>query len=201
MGDLLLLSPPGQINDCYNDLISLGQVDMGLFKQYNINQSIPIKTQDGVIVLGPDSVWQDDLLLFNNSTYQVDHVKLEAHVVQQGTPDADPTRYDKRICTSTRIKLEWILTNCFREALEKQVGEYVDNYYPTGQMSVYKTDLGWTIYIVGNQYNPNNFWYDLVESESLGLVVGRVLGKSEQMELSLVKYAFKFIITRTVMSN
>ncbi len=106
MGDLLLLSPPGQINDCYNDLISLGQVDMGLFKQYNINQSIPIKTQDGVIVLGPDSVWQDDLLLFNNSTYQVDHVKLEAHVVQQGTPDADPTRYDKRICTSTRIKLE-----------------------------------------------------------------------------------------------
>ncbi len=81
------------------------------------------------------------------------------------------------------------------------MGEYVDNYYPTGQMSVYKTDLGWTIYIVGNQYNPNNFWYDLVESESLGLVVGRVLGKSEQMELSLVKYAFKFIITRTVMSN
>lgn len=54
MSELLLQSPPGQINEVYNDLVQLTTVDKSMFKKYNLDQNIPIllKPENHTIVLG-----------------------------------------------------------------------------------------------------------------------------------------------------
>lgn len=95
MSEFLLQSPPGQINDVYNDLIALTTVDASLFKTHNLEQLIPYKIvgSDGVLIPGADGVWEGNLLKFKNSTYSLDHVKLEATVKKEGKEDSDALRY------------------------------------------------------------------------------------------------------------
>jgi capping protein (actin filament) muscle Z-line, alpha len=42
--------------------------------------------------------------------------------------------------------------------LDKILEEYVGNYYPNGVSAVFITEQGYSCYIVGNKYNPSNFW-------------------------------------------
>jgi capping protein alpha len=42
--------------------------------------------------------------------------------------------------------------------LDQAVEDYVNNYFPNGSSAVFASDHGYSIYIVGNKYNPSNFW-------------------------------------------
>jgi F-actin capping protein alpha subunit len=95
MSEFLLQSPPGQINDVYNDLIALTSVDASLFKTHNLEQLIPYKVlgTESFIIPGLDGSWEGNLLKFKNSAYSLDHVKLEATVKKEGKEDVDAIRY------------------------------------------------------------------------------------------------------------
>ena len=43
--------------------------------------------------------------------------------------------------------------------MEKAVADYIESFYQTGVSSIYNTAEGYVIYIVGNAYNPTNFWF------------------------------------------
>jgi hypothetical protein len=43
--------------------------------------------------------------------------------------------------------------------LDKAIKEYTANYFPSGASSVYITEGFYQVYVVGNKYNPSNFWY------------------------------------------
>jgi capping protein alpha len=42
--------------------------------------------------------------------------------------------------------------------LDQAVEEYVNNYFPNGSSAVFVSENGYSVYIVGNKYNPSNFW-------------------------------------------
>lgn len=147
MSDLLLQSPPGQINDVYNDLIVLTNIDKAPFKQHNLLQNIPVTLlpSNENVVLGedvtliPDSEDPDsDIMNWKGAQYKIDHITLEATRIEGSSAELndDPVR----------------------DVLEKAIAEYVGSYYQTGVSSIHQTNDGYAIYIVGNAYNPNNFW-------------------------------------------
>ncbi|KAJ3261550.1 F-actin-capping protein subunit alpha [Boothiomyces macroporosus] len=59
--------------------------------------------------------------------------------------DADAPTFDEKL---TKL----------RNAIDEAVAEYVSNYYPSGISSVFVSEDNIVIHIVGNKYNPNNFW-------------------------------------------
>ncbi|KAJ3306482.1 F-actin-capping protein [Kappamyces sp. JEL0829] len=162
MSDFLLQSPPGQINDVYNDLIALTTVDKSLFQAYNLLQNIPISLANGEkLVLGPDATFVEGegMLAWKGSLYQIDHIKLEGVALEGQSSDwvSDTTRQELTVWTWVWEEACMALRD--HGTLVSKVSEYTENYYPTGASSVYKTADGYAIYIVGNSYNPSNFWY------------------------------------------
>ena len=45
-----------------------------------------------------------------------------------------------------------------RSAFEDAFAQYVSNYYPSGVSSVFYKDKALHLCVVGNKYNPDNFW-------------------------------------------
>ncbi|KAL9538708.1 hypothetical protein MBANPS3_010730 [Mucor bainieri] len=147
--DFLLSSPPGEVNDVFNDVRTLVDNDEGLqdgilqaLEQYNTEQHItvtPPGLDHDVIVSKYGKIGQDRYLdPRSKQTFKFDHMRLTASDVEEYT---------------TESQLEPL-----RAAVEKECLAYVNDHFPNGVCTVHSTDNEITIAIVDNKYNPNNFW-------------------------------------------
>ncbi|KAI0632469.1 F-actin capping protein alpha subunit [Trametes polyzona] len=166
----LLQSPPGEINDVLNDVRNIISDDDSLqagvlpaLREYNLAQFI---TAD---VPG----------------HQHQSIVSEAAKVQSGNADEEDEQsqdryWDPRSRTSFRFDHLTLETSDpehiepdnesepFRVALENAALIYLSAHYHDGVVSVFSTPGStsrFTIQIVANKYNPNNFWSGRWRSE------------------------------------
>ncbi|KAJ3323946.1 hypothetical protein HDV06_000922 [Boothiomyces sp. JEL0866] len=155
--DFLLHSPPGQISDVYNGRVELIKDIRGIiadkeelaqlvptFETHNKEQLIPIKLPDVdyELILAPESHIGESLVYDprTSATYSIDHMRQTAT-----RSDEEGPVFDEKLSKA-------------RNAIDEAVTEYVAAYYPSGISSVFVSEDNIVIHIVGNKYNPNNFW-------------------------------------------
>ncbi|ODQ53793.1 F-actin capping protein, alpha subunit [Saitoella complicata NRRL Y-17804] len=153
----LLASPPGELNDVFNDIASLVNDDTAVlnalepaFEKYNLEQYVTVKLPlpggegEGLSlvsewnrVAGEEGRFVDPRV---GKTFVFDHVKGKASDVQP---------YDED------LGREW-------EELNTGIEAYVNEHFPSeGASGVFKGQAGgstWNVVIVGNKYNPSNYW-------------------------------------------
>ncbi|CEG72731.1 hypothetical protein RMATCC62417_08234 [Rhizopus microsporus] len=146
----LLSSPPGEVNDVFNDVRILVNDDEALqdgilqtLEQYNTEQHITVRLPDtdyDVIVCKHGKVGEDRFLdPRSKKTFKFDHMRLTASDLEDYVVESP--------------------LESLREAVEKEALEYVNDHYPNGVCTVHTTENNEiVIAIVDNKYNPNNFW-------------------------------------------
>ncbi|KAI8904731.1 F-actin-capping protein subunit alpha [Gorgonomyces haynaldii] len=138
--EFLLDAPPGEVAEVYNDVRVLvsdqvlqdGIIDV--FEEHNQQQLIVAQYASGHVLLAKEA--KSDKGYFDphsEQIYAVDHMKLTATPVEHQKVDE------------------------YHKSLNESVREYVSNYYPSGYSSVLKSNE-YTICIVAQKYNPDNFW-------------------------------------------
>ncbi|GAA5815549.1 hypothetical protein MFLAVUS_009061 [Mucor flavus] len=145
----LLSSPPGEVNDVFNDVRALVNNDDGLqdgilqaLEQYNTEQHITV-TPPGldheVIVTKHGKIGEDRYLdPRSKQTFKFDHMRLTASDLEEYTEEQ--------------------ALDSLRTAVETECVKYVEDHFPNGVCTVHCTETDITIAIVDNKYNPNNFW-------------------------------------------
>ncbi|KAJ8660416.1 hypothetical protein O0I10_003874 [Lichtheimia ornata] len=146
----LLASPPGEVNDVFNDVRTLVANDDALqdgileaLEQYNTEQLItviPPGLDYEVIVSSHGKVGEDRYLdPRSKQTFKFDHMRLIASELE--SHDIDESLEE------------------LRSTIETEVAAYVKDHYPEGVCTVYATDEHRiVIAIVDNKYNPGNYW-------------------------------------------
>ncbi|PAV17001.1 F-actin capping alpha subunit [Pyrrhoderma noxium] len=172
----LLQSPPGEINDVLNDVRDIIADDEALqagilpsLQEYNLEQFITVDLpgcEHQVIVseagrinsTGEDSRFLDPR---SKTTFIFDHLRLEA---------SDPQPYDANEKSET-----------LRKELDASTINYLSNHFLDGVTSVFssaESSSKFTIQIVANKYNPQNYWSGRWRSEyKIDLDSRRVDGK------------------------
>ncbi|RKP08485.1 F-actin-capping protein subunit alpha, partial [Thamnocephalis sphaerospora] len=148
----LLSSPPGEINDVFTDLTTLiGDDDDALragvldaLKQYTSEQfstvKLPGQSHQTIIC---EAAHIDDNRYIDpraNKTFAFDYM-------HQVTADV---RTIEIACAN--------IQPIHRAAIDDAVKVYVDAHYPGGASAVFLRKKLVTVAIVGNKYNPSNFW-------------------------------------------
>ncbi|KAI8914820.1 F-actin-capping protein subunit alpha [Powellomyces hirtus] len=140
-------SPPGEINDVFNDVRVLMDDEallengvVSFFEDYNVEQFttvVPPGKDYKVILSASNRTEEADRFVDprGSISFAVDHIR-------QTTSDPQPTEPNAE-------------TEPFRHALDEAATKYVSDHYPEGTVTVFG-DLGFAI--VGNKYNPNSFW-------------------------------------------
>ncbi|KAI8333237.1 F-actin-capping protein subunit alpha [Blakeslea trispora] len=147
--DFLLLSPPGEVNDVFNDVRVLVDDDESLqegilqaLEQYNAEQHVTVRPSglEHDVVLSKHGKIEQDKFLDPRSkkTFKVDHMRLTTSDLEDYTDET---------------ALESLRSN-----VEKECIAYIEDHFPNGVCSVYATESEIAIAIVDNKYNPNNFW-------------------------------------------
>jgi len=145
----LLDSPPGEVNDVFNDVRTLIDNDEVLqdginaaLEEYNTDQLITVALpDDGREVIVSKYGQVDSEHFVDPKTHQIfkfDHVRLVASEFEVHTIDE--------------------ATEPLRTAIEESVEAYIADHYPNGACAVYGSDSLVTICIVDNKYNPGNYW-------------------------------------------
>ncbi|KAI9478919.1 F-actin-capping protein subunit alpha [Zychaea mexicana] len=146
----LLASPPGEVNDVFNDVRTLVDNDEALqdgilqaLEQYNTEQLITVTLPESdyeVIVSNHGKVDEERFIdPRSKQSFKFDHMRLVASDLQphEGHASVEP----------------------LREAIEKEALTYVQDHYPEGVCTVYApTEYQVAIAIVDNKYNPGNYW-------------------------------------------
>ncbi|TPX71508.1 hypothetical protein SpCBS45565_g01083 [Spizellomyces sp. 'palustris'] len=144
----LLDSPPGEINDVFNDVRVLVDDESllengvaGIFEEYNLEQFItvtPPGKKHQVILSKYGKVDETRYLDPRSSqTFYVDHIR-------QTTSDAEEVERNAE-------------TEPYRDALDQAAAKYIAEHYPNGVATVFDgNEL--VLQIVDNKYNPDNFW-------------------------------------------
>ncbi|OJT08057.1 F-actin-capping protein subunit alpha [Trametes pubescens] len=181
----LLQSPPGEINDVLNDVRNIISDDDSLqagvlpaLREYNLAQFItadvpghqhqsivsdaarvPSGSSDEDDEQSQDRYWDPR----SRTSFRFDHLTLETSDPEHVEPDSE--------------------SEPFRVALENAALAYLASHYHDGVVSVFSTPGSasrFTIQIVANKYNPNNFWSGRWRSEYVvdtgaKQVTGRIL--------------------------
>ncbi|KAJ3048797.1 F-actin-capping protein [Rhizophlyctis rosea] len=145
----LLDSPPGEINDVFNDVRVLLDDDallqrnvQSVFAQYNKEQltvvQVPGQSHKSVIAQEGEVDGGRFLDPRSKQVFVFDHIRQEA---------SDPEPYTETTETEAQ-----------RAALEEAGLKYLEEHYPAGVISVFDDGQASTVAIVDNKYNPNNFW-------------------------------------------
>ncbi|KAA1469768.1 ICL-domain-containing protein [Dentipellis sp. KUC8613] len=176
VSNFLLQSPPGEINDVINDVRNIIADDQSLqagvqpaLQEYNLAQFIVAEVpgaghqsiiSDAAKVEGEEERFLDPR---SKTTFRFDHLSLETSDPQEiePNPESEP----------------------FRAALEASAIEYLTAHFHEGVVSVFAAPQypeRFTIQIVANKYNPNNYWAGRWRSEYLvdleeKTVTGRIL--------------------------
>ncbi|KAI9104461.1 F-actin-capping protein subunit alpha [Phlyctochytrium arcticum] len=148
VGGFMRDSPPGEINDVFNDvrvllddetLLETGAPAM--FEEYNIEQYTTITPpgQKYQIVLSPWGRIDESRYLDPRASqvFAVDHIRLTS---------SDPQDVERNQDSEDH-----------RAALDDAASKYIAEHYPDGVATVYDgNEL--VLLIVDNKYNPDNFW-------------------------------------------
>ncbi|KAJ1975830.1 F-actin-capping protein subunit alpha, partial [Dimargaris verticillata] len=145
----LLTSPPGEVNEVFNDIRGLINNDEALqegitpaLEQYNTEQLLTVtvpEVEHQVIISKYNQV---DATHFidprSQQIFKFDHLrqvanKPQSHTVHEATEE-------------------------LRTAADKLVEQYVADHYPEGASLTIGQDNQLTILVVSNKFNPDNFW-------------------------------------------
>jgi len=157
LSNLLLQSPPGEINDVLNDIRNIVTNDdvlqegiQPVIQQYNMEQFITVEVpgkEHQVIVseaarLTVEGNEQRFIDPRSKISFKFDHLRLEA---------SDPEPYE--------VNSE---AEPLRSSLEKAAIDYVNDHFYEGVTTVLSKEDGegtkYFIQFVGKKYNPSNFW-------------------------------------------
>ncbi|CAM0139333.1 unnamed protein product [Umbelopsis sp. WA50703] len=145
----LLESPPGEVNDVFNDIRTLIEDDDAL--QDGIMASLEDhNTEQLITVTLPESDQETIISKFgqleggrfvdprSKQSFQFDHMRLAASELQEHEVDQD--------------------IEPLRSAIDTQLQSYVDDHFPHGVSTVYGSESKVTAVVVDNKYNPSNYW-------------------------------------------
>ncbi|EIM81662.1 F-actin capping protein alpha subunit [Stereum hirsutum FP-91666 SS1] len=157
----LLQSPPGEINDVLNDVRNIISDDESLqggvypaLQEYNLAQfivaDVPGVNHQSIVSTAAKVEGEENRFLDPRSktTFVFDHVALESSEPEthEPNPESEP----------------------FRAALESSTLTYLFGHFHDGVASVFSTpgsSTHFTIQVVANKYNPNNYWSGRWRSE------------------------------------
>lgn len=171
----LLQSPPGEINDVLNDVRIIIADDESLqdgvlpaLREYNLSQfitvDIPGKDYQAIVSEAARVVDEEEERFLDprsGITFSFDHLRLEASDSQQAeiNQEAEPLRV----------------------ALQSATLTYLSAHFHEGVGSVFSSPGSprvYTLQIVGNKYNPSNYWSGRWRSEySIDLNSSQVTGR------------------------
>ncbi|ORX91851.1 F-actin capping protein, alpha subunit [Basidiobolus meristosporus CBS 931.73] len=145
----LLASPPGEVNDVFNDIRSLIDDDEVLvegiidtLREYNTEQfvtvALPEQEQEVVVCKAGEVDEVHYLDPRSKQVFKFDHLRQTVADLEEHTPDEE--------------------MEPFRAALEEAVDAYCADHYPNGTASVFTSGRVLTIVVVDNKYNQANFW-------------------------------------------
>lgn len=196
--NLLVQSPPGEINDCLTDirviinddnLLQQG-IDQAL-REYNIAQFVTVQSPKGdhhVIISDAGRVGGDTEDRFfdprTKTSFFFDHLSLEA-----SDPNTEEANED---------------IEGYRAALDSAAQEYINEHYKEGVTSVFASGSNnLTIQLVANRYNPQNFWSGRWRSRyeidlDAKTVTGKILVTVHYYEQGNVQLTTEFTPTLTL---
>ncbi|KAJ3157664.1 hypothetical protein HDU89_000040 [Geranomyces variabilis] len=139
-------SPPGEINDVFNDVRVLMEDEAllqdgvtGCFEEYNVEQFTTVVPpgKDYAVILSNSNRLSADRFVDSRGglSFAVDHIRQTT---------SDPQAIDSNPSIEP-----------FLHALDAATSRYISDHYPDGTATV-SPDLA--IAIVGSKYNPNSFW-------------------------------------------
>ncbi|KAI8391066.1 F-actin-capping protein subunit alpha [Radiomyces spectabilis] len=146
----VLASPPGEVNDVFNDVRLLVDNDSALedgilqaLEQYHIDQFATVTLPDSeslVIVSKYGKVGENRYLdPQSKQTFKLDSLRLAASDVEPHDGDQPAEE--------------------LRSAIQTEALAYVEDHFPNGACAVYAIDSTHiVIVIVDNKYNPHNYW-------------------------------------------
>ncbi|KAG9290306.1 hypothetical protein G9A89_007037 [Geosiphon pyriformis] len=145
----LLDSPPGEVDDVFNDLRILMNDDaafqagiLSALEEYNTEQFITaaLPGHDHQVIVSRYGQLEPDFFIDPRShlTFKFDHLR-------QRVIEVKPHELDEE-------------SEPIRGAIDSAIQEFVSDHYPTGVVTVYAKDQKVTIAIVNNKYNPENLW-------------------------------------------
>ncbi|KAG2181620.1 hypothetical protein INT44_008435 [Umbelopsis vinacea] len=162
----LLESPPGEVNDVFNDIRTLIGDDDAL--QAGILTSLEDHNTEQLITVAlPESETEVIISKFgqleggrfadprSKQSFAFDHMRLVRYTTwnRSGNMPYPTLRY---------MHLDFAYKWCiFRAAIDNEVQAYVSDHYPHGVTTVHGSGSKVTIVIVDNKYNPSNYWYVL----------------------------------------
>ncbi|ORX46106.1 subunits of heterodimeric actin filament capping protein Capz [Hesseltinella vesiculosa] len=146
----LLASPPGELNDVFNDIRTIINDDEALQKgivstleQYNTEQHTTVTPPglDYPVIISKHNQTQDGRFLDprSNQTFSYHHMHLTAEDLQPA--DTEESALEP-----------------LRKALDEQAQAYVKDHFPEGVLTVVVENDQVALTLVDNKYNPNNFW-------------------------------------------
>ncbi|KAJ2664559.1 F-actin-capping protein subunit alpha [Coemansia sp. RSA 1200] len=154
---LLLSSPPGEVDDVFNDIRGIVNDDDALQEQIesvlaesNMQQflvvDVPEKEGSKVLLTPYNQVDGNRYLDPNTRTvFGFDHLRRIASEPQEAAEeeeDVDNERPHEEL----------------RGLLQKELNSYVEGHYPEGAVSVFSHEGSVVSCIVSNRFSPNNYW-------------------------------------------
>ncbi|CAO3658677.1 unnamed protein product [Umbelopsis ramanniana] len=156
----LLESPPGEVNDVFNDIRTLIGDDDAL--QSGILSSLEDHNTEQLITVALPEL---RLRYTHQIELYIHHVIISKFGQLEGGRFADPRSKQSfafdhmRLVASDLQPLEVSEDiESLREAIDTQVQAYVSDHYPHGVTTVHGSGSKVTIVIVDNKYNPSNYW-------------------------------------------
>ncbi|KAL1921017.1 uncharacterized protein VTP21DRAFT_11652 [Calcarisporiella thermophila] len=145
----LLESPPGEVNDVFNDIRVLVNDDdllqegiVPALGEHNTDQLVTARVpdQEYEVIITKHGQIEGDRFIDPRSkkSFRFDHLRQVASEVEEWTPEES--------------------TEPLRAAVEEAVDAYLSDHYPNGVSSVFARDGNITVAIVDNKYNPTNYW-------------------------------------------
>ncbi|KAJ2065216.1 F-actin-capping protein subunit alpha [Coemansia sp. S146] len=147
----LLFSPPGEVDDVFNDIRGIVSDDDALqqhigpvLAESNMQQFLAVdvpERQSSVLITPYNQVEEGRYLDPNTCTvFRFDHLRREASDAQDGSDLVVPE------------------TEELRAALQKALSSYVAAHYSSGTVSVFSHEGSVVSCIVSNRFSPNNYW-------------------------------------------
>ncbi|KAJ1887699.1 F-actin-capping protein subunit alpha [Kickxella alabastrina] len=146
----LLHSPPGEVDDVFNDIRGIVNDDDALQAQIepvlaesNMQQFLVVEVpgQQSTVLLTPYNQVSESRYLDPNTgtVFTFDHLRRIA---------SDPESYNNSADENEEL----------RAALQTHLDQYVANHYTNGSVSVFAHEGAVVSCIVSNKFSPGNFW-------------------------------------------
>ncbi|KAJ2721674.1 F-actin-capping protein subunit alpha [Coemansia sp. Benny D115] len=149
---LLLHSPPGEVDDVFNDIRGIinddealqGHMDAVLVEsntQQFLVVDVPGQEEGSKVLLTPYNQLDEGRFLDPNTgtVFRYDHLRRQA---------SDPEPYDSGDSEHGQLRA------CLQTALK----QYVSAHYPEGEASVFIHEDSIVSCVVSNKFSPGNFW-------------------------------------------